>query len=309
MRVIELCAGGGGASLGLEAAGFEPVMLVDNEPNSCATLRHNRPNWNVVQGDVQEADFTDWQGEVELLSAGLPCPPYSIAGAQQGPEDDRDLFPDMLRIVAEIQPQAVLIENVRGLMNGKFADVRQRMDCALDEMGYWTDWRMLDACRFGVPQTRTRVFMVAMRRHNVRPFQWPTPTEAPTKYVGEAIGDLLQSGGWNGAAEWIERAKEFLSPTLTGGSKKHGGPDLGPTRARAEWIALGVHPLEIATEPPPPEGSARLCLTVRMVARLQGFPDDWEFQGSKTQQCRQIGNALPPPLMEAVAREVSKCLN
>ena len=309
MRVIELCAGGGGASLGLEAAGFEPVMLVDNEPNSCATLRHNRPNWNVVQGDIQQTDFTEWQGEVALLSAGLPCPPYSIAGIQQGPEDERDLFPDMLRTVAEIQPQAVLIENVRGLMNDKFAYVRERTDYALDEMGYWTDWRMLNACHFGVPQTRTRVFMVAIRRDNVSPFQWPTPTETPTKYVGEAIGDLLQSGGWNGAAEWLERAKAFISPTLTGGSKKHGGPDLGPTRARAEWIALGVHPLEIATEPPPPEGSARLCLTVRMVARLQGFPDDWEFQGSKTQQCRQIGNALPPPLMEAMARQIAKCLN
>ena len=308
MRAIELCAGGGGASLGLEAAGFEPLLLVDNEPNACATLRHNRPQWNVLEGDIRGTDFSGWQ-DIDLLSAGLPCPPYSIAGVQRGVQDERDLFPDMLRVVTEVQPRAVLIENVRGLMTYKFTDVRDEVDVALGALGYSTSWQVLNACQFGVPQTRTRAFMVAIHRLNAKAFQWPMPSEAPTKYVGEAIGDLLGDRGWHGTSAWVKRANKFLSPTLTGGSKKHGGPDLGPTRARAAWMDLGVYPMEIAAEPPPPEGSDRLCLTVRMVARLQAFPDDWEFQGSKTQQCRQIGNALPPPLMEAVAQEIARCLS
>ena len=307
MKAIELCAGGGGASLGLELAGFEPVALVDNEPNACATLRHNRPYWNVLESDVREVDFSAWKG-IDLLSGGLPCPPYSIAGVLQGAQDERDLFPTMLHIVSEVEPKSVLIENVKGLMNSKFASVRSGFDQAMDAMGYQTHWHKLNAAFFGVPQTRVRAFMVAIRRPYSQPFDWPTPSEEPTAYVGDAIADLVGGGGWSGATEWCQSVSRFLSPTLTGGSTKHGGPDLGPTRARTEWRAKGVYPLIITDKPPPPEGSERFCLTVRMLARLQGFPDSWDFCGSKTQQCRQIGNALPPPMMAAVAREVARCL-
>ena len=309
MRVIELCAGGGGAALGLERAGFDPTLLIEYERNACATLRLNRPDWPIVEGDIRSVDFSQYEpGEIDLLSGGLPCPPYSIAGVQQGAADDRDLFPDMLRIVEQVKPKAIIIENVRGLLSSKFRPVRNDVNSELGRMGYSIAWQDLNAANFGVPQRRTRAFMVALASPGAV-FTWPTPDE-PSAFVGPSLIDLMAADGWDGAEAFADLTSDFLSPTLTGGATTHGGPDLGPTRARTEWIALGVHPLVIATEPPP-KGfhKGRLCLTVRMVARLQGFPDTWKFSGSKTQQCRQIGNALPPPLMEAVALQVAQWLS
>jgi len=108
---FELCAGGGGTALGLEQAGFEPLALVDIDPHSCATLRRNRPYWNVIQADMRRFDASYWRG-ADLVSGGLPCPPFSIAGKQLGPEDERDMFPPMLRIVREVKPRAVLIRGI-----------------------------------------------------------------------------------------------------------------------------------------------------------------------------------------------------
>ena len=124
LRAIELCAGAGGLSLGLERAGFTPVALIDNDAHACATLRVNRPRWNTIEADLQSFDLSPWRG-ADLVSGGLPCPPYSLAGKQHGTEDERDLFPAMLKIVEQVKPRAVLIENVRGLLHAKFADVRQ----------------------------------------------------------------------------------------------------------------------------------------------------------------------------------------
>ena len=308
LRAIELCAGAGGASLGLELAGFEPALLIEREPNACATLRLNRPDWPIVEDDIRSVDFSHFNpGEIDLLSGGLPCPPYSIAGMQRGSDDGRDLFPAMLSIVETIRPKAVVIENVRGLLATKFQPVRDSVNEKLAALGYQVGWNELDAANFGVPQRRNRAFLVAIA-NPTKPFSWPMP-KPPSRFVGPCLLDLLAAGGWAQAEAWATKTNKFLSPTLTGGSTRHGGPDLGPTRARNEWIEMGVHPLVIATEPPPAGfHRGKLCLTVRMVARLQGFPDAWEFYGSKTQQCRQIGNALPTPLMKAVALQIAKCL-
>ena len=306
LQSLELCAGAGGAALGIEAADFEPLALIDNDPHACATLHYNRPTWNIIEADIRDLDFS-YLAPLDLLAAGLPCPPYSIAGVQRGAADERDLFPDFLRIVTTTEPRAVIVENVRGLMGKVFAPIRSNISATLTNLGYAVYWQVLNAAGFDVPQNRRRVFLVAIRDER-QPFTWPTPTPTPRCYVGPALVDLLRANGWAGADTWAARASRFLSPTLTGGSKKHGGPDLGPTRAREAWKQLGVHPLMFVDEAPPPEGPDRLCLTTRMVARLQGFPDDWEFTGSKTQQHRQIGNALPPPLMQAVAEQVAACL-
>lgn len=303
---LELCAGGGGAALGLEQAGFSHAALIDNDPHACATLRGNRPYWNVIEADMRRFDATYWR-DVDLLSGGLPCPPFSIAGKQLGADDDRNMFPSMLRIVKEVQPRAVLIENVRGILTARFAGFRAQIDKAFDDMGFDAYWAGFNAADFGVPQIRFRAFLVALRRGATKPLVWPTAAQSNPSSVGESIGDLMAERGWRGAHPWAQKAAS-PAPTIVGGSHKHGGPDLGPTRARREWAQLGVDGLGLANEPPPRDFSGMPRLTVPMVARLQSFPDEWKFAGSKTHAYRQVGNALPVKLAFAVAKAIRKCL-
>ncbi|MDE2967317.1 MAG: DNA cytosine methyltransferase [Chloroflexota bacterium] len=297
--VFEICAGAGGQALGLEAAGWQHVAAIDNDPHACATLRLNRPEWRVIESDVNHMDGTDFMG-LDLLAGGVPCPPFSIAGDQLGARDERDLFPQALRLIAEARPRAVLLENVRGFATRKFESYRSWLLAQLKDLGYLTDWRLLTASDYGVPQLRPRFVLVGLQPEDAARFAWPLPTvRAPS--VGEAIGDLMASGGWLGATKWA-RAANSVAPTIVGGSKKHGGPDLGPTRARAAWRTLGVDGLGVADGPPTPQHAADVLprLTNRMIARLQGFPDEWRFSGGKTAVYRQVGNAFPPPVARAI---------
>ncbi len=306
MTVLELCAGGGGAALGLERAGFSHSVLVDNNPHACATLRCNRPSWNVIEADLQYFNSRDWRG-VDLLSGGLPCPPFSIAGKQLGADDERNLFPAMLRIAKQTQPRAILIENVRGILSSRFDSFRAELAAELDQLGFDSHWLGLNAADFGVPQTRSRAFLIALRRRATKRLRWLLPVMRLAPSVGEAIGDLIEERGWRGAPAWKRKASS-VAPTIVGGSHLHGGPDLGPTRARREWARLGVDGLGIADEPPARDFSGMPRLTIPMVARLQSFPDDWIFAGSKTQAYRQVGNALPVGLAFTVASVVRECL-
>jgi DNA (cytosine-5)-methyltransferase 1 len=257
--------------------------------------------------DVREIRGSDYAG-VDLLAGGVPCPPFSIAGRQLGHDDERDLFCEVIRLAAECHPKSILVENVRGFADSKFAGYRDWLFRQLEELGFAVAFKVLDAANYGVPQRRARSFLVGLDREHARGFSWPVPSHsAPT--VARAIGDLMSSRGWKGAEEWSKRA-QMLAPTLVGGSKKHGGPDLGPTRAKKQWALLGVDGHGVADEAPgrelPTDAAPRL--TVRMAARLQCFPDDWEFCGRKTAAYRQVGNALPPPLAAAVGREVKRAL-
>lgn len=306
MRVLELCAGAGGQALGLERAGFDHAALAEIDPDCCKTLRANRPGWTVLHQDIREFDATPFAG-VDLVAGGLPCPPFSVAGKQLGDLDERNLFPDALRIVRECQPRAVMIENVRGILDAVFSDYRRYIQGELGEMGYSTDWALLNASSFGVPQLRPRVVFVGIHRDVWPHFHWPINLDSsPT--VGEALYDCMAANGWKGADAW-KRQASLIAPTIVGGSKKHGGPDLGPTRARAAWAALGVDGRGVADEPPGADFQGMPRLTVRMVARIQGFPDDWHFTGKKTSAYRQVGNAFPPPVAEAVARQIARCLS
>jgi DNA (cytosine-5)-methyltransferase 1 len=308
LSTLELCAGAGGQALGLEQAGIEHTGLIEIDSHACATLRLNRPQWKVLEQDLTVlTDASQFKG-VDIVSGGLPCPPFSKAGKQLGHKDERNLFPAAIDIVDQVRPRAVMIENVRGILDAVFEDYRKYIAGKLQKLGYVTDWRLLNASDFGVPQLRPRVVFVAIKSDYADRFNWPEPLPEPPKSVGEVLYDLIAARGWRGAKAWKQRANE-IAPTLVGGSKKHGGPDLGPTRAKRAWATLGVNGHLLADEPPPRDFVGMPCLTVPMVARLQGFPDSWKFTGRKTNAYRQVGNAFPPPVACAVARQLVACLS
>lgn len=293
--------------MGLERAGFNHVALVESDLTACATLRTNRPHWNVLTEDVRRFNGRPYRG-ADLLAGGIPCPPFSVAGKQLGSMDERDLFPAVLRLVGEIDPRVVMVENVRGLLDRRFEGYRAEIAADLGEMGYKAHWMLLQASDFGVPQLRPRVVMVALKKHLVDSFKWPEPLDVCPPTVGEMLLDLMQGDGWAGAQHWHTLANG-IAPTVVGGSHKHGGPDLGPVRARQAWASLGVDGMGVADSPPSASYQGAPRLTVRMVARLQGFPDEWEFAGRKTAAYKQVGNAFPPPVAEAVGRQIMVALN
>ncbi|HUC25793.1 MAG TPA: DNA cytosine methyltransferase [Streptosporangiaceae bacterium] len=306
---VEICAGAGGQALGLEQAGFVHEAVIELDPDACETLRLNRDTlWKVVEDDVATVDGRAF-ARLDLFAGGVPCPPFSIAGKQLGEDDERDLFPQALRLIGESRPRAVLLENVRGLGTRRFDGYRAQVLARLHELGYETWWDLVQASDHGVPQLRPRFVLVAMRRPWASRFLWPQPMSTQPPAVGEVLADLMGSRGWPGTDDWVRRAAG-IAPTIVGGSKKHGGPDLGPTRARAAWRELGVDGLGIANEAPgsefPLTGMPKL--TTRMVARLQGFPDSWEFSGRKTAAYRQVGNAFPPPVAKALGAAIASAL-
>lgn len=305
---VELCAGAGGQALGLEQAGYEHTALIEIDAHCCATLRFNRPRWNVIEDDLKvfKNSAADFKGS-DLVAGGLPCPPFSVAGKQLGDKDERNLFPDALDIIDAIRPRAVMIENVRGFLDAVFRDYREGLKQQLRKLGYTTDWRLLNASHFGVPQLRPRVVIVAIEDERSDLFEWPEEQHHNPPTVGRVLHDMMGARGWPGAKQWSERADE-IAPTIVGGSKKHGGPDLGPTRARQAWASLGVNGKTVAEEPPAPDFVGMPRLTVPMVARLQGFPDDWQFTGRKTAAYRQVGNAFPPPVARAVSAQIAAAL-
>ncbi|MDB4889966.1 MAG: Cytosine-specific methyltransferase [Gemmatimonadetes bacterium] len=308
LRSLEICAGAGGQALGLERAGFGHEAAVEIESIACATLRTNRPSWTVLNQDVRDLNGRDYRG-IDLLAGGVPCPPFSVASRQLGAADERDLFPTAIALVKAAEPRAVILENVPGLASARFAPYRAGVRAKLEKLGYVVHWRIANASDAGVPQLRPRFVLVALRAEAARYFVWPTARIAPPT-VGQALKDLMAAGRWKGVDAWAARANT-IAPTLVGGSKLHGGPDLGPTRAKQAWKALGVDGMGIANAPPdedfPIDGSPKL--TVRMTARIQGFPDSWEIEGKKTAAYRQVGNAFPPPVAEAIGLAVYSALH
>ncbi|MEJ7647734.1 MAG: DNA cytosine methyltransferase [Nakamurella sp.] len=323
LSVVEICAGAGGQSLGLHLAGFHHKLAVELDPTAAETLKTNLDRLalaagskraTVAVGDV--ADGNVWSPEqfdgVSLLAGGVPCPPFTIAGKQLGSDDERDLFAWAVESVGRVRPAAVMLENVRGLWMPRFAAYRQAVLDRLNELGYVAEWRLLEARHYGVPQLRPRTILVALLPEFAPYFRWPEP-ELSTETVGTALRDLMAERGWRGVNRWVKKAND-IAPTIVGGSKKHGGADLGPTRARRAWAELGVNGISLADEAPGRELSAAYVprLTTEMVARLQGWHGSedyaWEFTGRKTSRYRQIGNAFPPPVARAVGTAIASAL-
>lgn len=376
---IEICAGAGGQAIGLHQAGFKHLALVEIDQHAAATLKRNvthREGWEFEREfcDIIEGDVKDFEpmvqlkkavaflggplqvGKLDLLAGGVPCPPFSHAGKQLGKDDERDLFPEMLQLVDDLRPKAVMIENVRGIKDDKFDEYREWVLARL-QGGMATDpqsgvrqrykgagykvcgWNVLEASDFGVPQLRPRAILVAIRTEVLgdQTFQWPTPNTKLTT-VGEALDatmteryqPFIDAGGELGhdaqiaLKEW-RNAAAGIAPTLVGGSKKHGGADLGPSRAKAAWAKLGVNALGVANSPKDVErkDSAERdlfrsgpMLTVTQAAIIQGFPREWDFEGDdsegklpgKTAQYRQVGNAFPPPVAHVVGEAIATVL-
>lgn len=303
---IEICSGGGGQALGLEQAGFEHVALVEIESIACDTLRLNRPEWSIINKDVKDFSAKEYNG-VDLLAAGVPCPPFSIAGKQLGKLDERDLFPEAIRLVEECNPKAVMLENVKGILSIKFKEYRRHILEELYKLGYQCDWRLINASDYGVSQLRPRAILVALKRQYFGYFEWPSKQEKHPLTVGELLYEEMSSLGWENVDNW-KLAADSIAPTLVGGSKKHGGADLGPTRAKQSWALLGVDGKGLADAPPINGSKAMPRLTLQMTALIQGFPKEWQFAGKKTPAYRQVGNAFPPPVAKAIGISIKKAI-
>ncbi|AYL36269.1 DNA cytosine methyltransferase [Streptomyces fungicidicus] len=377
---IEICAGAGGQAVGLHNAGFDHRALVEWDSHAVATLRANVgdwPGWDQEKAhDIHPMDVKDFlasdvrkslnlkPGELDLLAGGVPCPPFSLAGHRLGPDDERDLFPAALDIIKALRPKAVMIENVRGILEPPevFLEYRNSILDTLRDLEYLIPdvnrdlsanaqdvemrkvWRRLDARDFGVPQLRPRAILVAIHKDAVTSdspgFQWPTRIKGSEVTVFEKLKDSMlarceefwdrnQYGKPAGPGEatgervfrnWERKLTEAkktgktVAPTLVGGSRKHGGADLGPTRAKRAWGELGIDGMGIANDPEDCDPERDLfrpngpMLTVAQAAIIQGFPEDWKFQGRKTARYRQVGNAFPPPVAEAVGRAIAAVL-
>lgn len=328
--VVELFAGAGGLALGMEKAGLQCVMLNEINRHACATLRHNRPNWNVIEGDVTALNFSDFKGKVDVVAGGFPCQAFSYAGKQLGFDDVRGtMFYEFARAVKEIQPLICVGENVRGLLSHDGGRTLQGMVSVLDELGYEVLPPRLHKTIFHrVPQKRERLLVVGLRKDAALKFEWPkpyqeiytlrdalkkgrlfnqdvpiSPGQAYPKRKREIMAMIPPAGYWRDLP--LEIQKEYMK-----GSFFLSGGKTGMAR-RISWeepcLTLTCAPAQKQTERCHPEETRPF--TVREYARIQTFPDDWIFQGSMTAQYAQIGNAVPVNFAEEIGRSLVRTLN
>ena len=329
---IELFAGAGGLALGLEMAGFKHVLLNEIMPDACDTLKLNRPKWNVIQGDVSKISFEQYKGKVDMVSGGFPCQAFSYAGKKLGFEDTRGtLFYQFARAIKEVQPKIFLGENVRGLLEHNNGKTIQTIKGVIKELGYTlVEPRFLKAIFYMVPQKRERLFLVGIRNDlaDKLTFTYPSPykriltlrdalkkgilysTDVPPspgqkypKRKEEILSYVPQGGYWRDLPEELQ--KEYMK-----GSFYLGGGKTGMAR-RLSWdepsLTLTCAPAQKQTERCHPEETRPL--TTREYARIQTFPDEWNFVGSISSVYKQIGNAVPVNLAFAMGRALVRMLN
>lgn len=313
LRFVDVCAGAGGLALGLEQAGFEPVLLLDKKPVACETLHMNRPRWNVLEMDLLDfvPDEHPHTYDVDLLSAGLPRVKSSATAARAETDEEEQLLKAAVLLAHSIQPRALILENVPGLVDAAaFEPLREFVRKELEHLGYRLHWFVLNAADFGVPQDRKQGVLVALKERYSGSFRPPVRTVDEHVSVGEALRRSMAARGWSGADAWAAQAIS-VAPTLVGGSDNRGGADLGPTGSKKAWARMGVNGGALADEVPGPELDGcpgMIKLTDTQAALLQSFPDEWLFAGRKTARYRQIGHASPPPVGKVLGTAVAEAL-
>ncbi|EFO1361658.1 DNA (cytosine-5-)-methyltransferase [Escherichia marmotae] len=330
--VLELFAGAGGMALGLEKAGLKSVLLNEIDSHACKTLRKNRPEWNVVEGDVSQVDFTPYRNTVDVLAGGFPCQAFSYAGKKLGFEDTRGtLFFEFARAAKEVNPKVLLAENVRGLLNHDDGRTLETIKNIITDLGYTLfEPRVLKAIFYKVPQKRERLIIVAVRNDLADgiDYEWPSSyNKILTLKDALKKGDLYDSDVPESEGQkYPKRKAEILSMVPPGGywrdlpediQKEYmlksfylGGGKTGMAR-RLSWdepsLTLTCAPAQKQTERCHPEETRPL--TVREYARIQTFPDDWVFEGPMSAKYKQIGNAVPVNLSFAVGKSVVHLLD
>lgn len=318
LRFVDVCAGAGGLALGLEHAGFEPVLLLDEKSVACETLRMNRPAWQVLEMDLLEFAPSQHKEiyDVDLLSAGLPRVKSSATVARTETESELRLLEATMYLAHAVQPRALLIENVPGLVGAPdFEPIRNFIRKELDHLGYRFRWFVLNAADFDVPQDRKQGLLVALKKQYFDAFRPPEPTVREHRPVGRALRRSMAMGGWRDADRWAAQALS-VAPTLVGGSDRRGGADLGPTGTKRAWARMGVDGGTVADDVPGPDFAwipetgryGMVRITTDQAALLQGFPPDWRFAGKKTARYRQIGHASPPPVGRALGLAIQAAL-
>src|SRR5690554_2337526 len=329
-KVLELFAGAGGLAVGMEKAGLKCVALNEIDKFACATLRKNRPNWNVLEGDIKDFDFSEYNGKVDVVTGGFPCQAFSYAGKKLGLADARGtLFYEFARVVKEVNPPICIGENVRGLLSHDNGKTLQGMISVLDEIGYnVVPVEVLKAIHYKVPQKRERLILVGIRKDIEVKYEYPKPYKkiynlkdalkkgelydcnvpksdgAKYPQSKKEVLDLVPPKGyWRDLP--LEIQKEFM-----GGSFYLGGGKTGMAR-RIGWdepcLTLTCSPAQKQTERCHPDETRPF--TVREYARIQTFPDDWFFEGSIAQQYKQIGNAVPVNLGREIGYSIVNFLN
>lgn len=329
---LELFAGAGGLAIGMEKAGFKTQMLNDVDHYACQTLKHNRPDWNIVEGDVSQIDFEPYKNKIDLLSSGFPCQAFSYAGNKLGFEDTRGtLFFEFARALKQCLPKIFLAENVKGLATHDNGRTLQTIQTVLSDLGYTLiKPRILKAMFYQVPQKRERLIIIGIRNDlfNKATFSWPSPyhrimslrdglkkgilyaSDVPVsigqKYPArksQILSHVPQGGYWKDLPDELQREYMQKSYFLSGGKT-------GMAR-RLSWeepsLTLTCSPAQKQTERCHPEENRPL--TVREYARIQTFMDSWEFKGSIGNQYKQIGNAVPINLAYAIGRSLVRLLN
>ena len=330
--LVELFAGAGGLALGLEKCGLKSVLLNEIDKNACATLRKNRPDWNVIEGSVSDISFKKYRSKVDVVTGGFPCQAFSYAGKKMGFEDTRGtMFYEFARCVSEVKPKVFMAENVRGLLSHDEGRTLQTMLKILGELGYHVfEPRVVKAIHHRVPQKRERLIIVGVRKSLAKgvQFEWPRPT-GKIYTVRDALkaGDLFDSDVFESVGQsYPDSKREVMELVPPGGywrdlpldiQKEYmmksfylGGGKTGMAR-RMSWdepcLTLTTSPAQKQTERCHPEETRPF--ETREYARIQTFPDNWEFAGAQTSIYKQIGNAVPVNLAESLGRSLVKLLN